>query len=365
MKKILLVFGTRPEAIKMCPLVRELKSRENLKTKVCVTGQHREMLDSVLGIFGVKKDYDLAVMEKSQPLDSLTNKILSGITEVLKREKPDTVLVHGDTTTAFAAAVASFYMKIPIGHVEAGLRTYEILSPFPEEFNRRTVSLIASYHFAPTELAKENLLREGVFEKSIFVTGNTGIDALRTTVSESYSSEELELARTFRLVLLTAHRRESMGEPMRKMLRAIRRVASEREDVRVLYPAHMNPNVRKIAQEELSGCERIRITDPLDVVDFHNVMARSYMILTDSGGIQEEAPYFGKPVLVMRDSTERPEGIATGTLRLVGTSEESVYRGFSELLDSADEYRKMSLAKNPYGDGFASRRIVDILANNI
>ena len=363
MKKILLVFGTRPEAIKMCPLVRELKSRKNIKTKVCVTGQHREMLDSVLRIFGIKKDYDLSVMEKSQTLATVTNKILDGITEVLKLEKPDAVLIHGDTTTAFSAALASFYMRIPVGHVEAGLRTYNLSAPFPEEFNRRAVSVAASYHFAPTERAKVNLLREGVLEKTIYVTGNTGIDALRTTVSEGYCNEELDIASGSRLVLLTVHRRESIGEPMRKMLRAVRRAVEERQDVRVLYPAHMNPSVREIAYSELSECERIRITAPLDVIDFHNIMARSYMILTDSGGIQEEAPYFGKPVLVLRDVTERPEGIAAGTLRLVGTSEESIYKNFSALLDNSEEYLKMAGAKNPFGDGFASRRIANILSD--
>ncbi len=361
MKKVMLTFGTRPEAIKMCPLVNELKSRAGIETCVCVTGQHRQMLDQVLAAFHVTPDYDLAIMKQNQNLFDITTNVLQKIRDVLEREKPDVVLVHGDTTTTFAASMAAFYLHIPVGHVEAGLRTYNLESPFPEEFNRQTVSVVSRYNFAPTEQAKQNLLREGKNADTIFVTGNTAIDALKTTVRADYSHPELDWAAGSRLILLTAHRRENLGVPMEHMFRAIRRVIDEHEDVKAIYPIHMNPVVRETACRFLSGCDRIRLTEPLDVLDFHNFMNRSYLILTDSGGIQEEAPSLGKPVLVMRDTTERPEGIRAGTLRLVGTDESVIYEAFSSLLTDSDAYEKMSRASNPYGDGFASKRIADIL----
>jgi len=361
MKKVLVIFGTRPEAIKMCPLVNELKTRETLDVKVCVSGQHRQMLDQVLTAFGVVPDYDLAIMKERQTLFDITAGILSGIREVLEKEKPDVVLVHGDTSTTFVTSLACYYMQIPVGHVEAGLRTGNIYSPYPEEFNRQAVGLIAAFNFSPTTTARDNLLREGKAADSIYVTGNTVIDALKTTVREDYTHEQLEWAADSRLILITAHRRENLGEPMHSMFRAIRRIVDEHPDVKAIYPIHLNPAVREAAAAELGGCERIRIIEPLDVLDFHNFMARSYLILTDSGGIQEEAPSLGKPVLVMRDTTERPEGIAAGTLRLVGTDEEVIYSSFKELLESEDAYRSMSEASNPYGDGFACRRIADIL----
>lgn len=361
MKKVMLVFGTRPEAIKMCPLVRELQTRGGLETVVCVTGQHRQMLDSVLNTFGVTPEYDLSIMKDKQTLFDVTVNILEKIRGVLEKEQPDVVLVHGDTTTTFAAALACFYLGIKVGHVEAGLRTYNIHSPYPEEFNRQAVGIVSEYNFAPTDLARDNLLREGKRPESIFVTGNTAIDALKTTVRDDYRHEQLDWAKDGRLIMITAHRRENLGEPMHHMFRAIRRIADENPDVRAIYPIHMNPAVRRAADEELGGCDRIRIIEPLDVIDFHNFLSRSYMILTDSGGIQEEAPSLGKPVLVMRDTTERPEGIAAGTLRLVGTSEETIYENFRLLLDSKEEYEKMSRAANPYGDGHACKRIADIL----
>ena len=361
MKKVLVVFGTRPEAIKMCPLVNELKSREKLITKVCVTGQHRQMLDQVLEAFDVVPDYDLSVMKDKQTLFDITTNILNGIKEVLEAEQPDVVLVHGDTSTTFVTALACFYLQIPIGHVEAGLRTYNVYSPYPEEFNRQAVGIVAKFNFAPTEISKNNLLKEGKNPDSIFVTGNTAIDALKTTVRDDYYHPELEWADGSRLILLTAHRRENLGEPMHSMFRAIRRIVEETPDVKVIYPIHMNPVVRKAAQEELGDNNRIRIIEPLDVLDFHNFMNRSYLILTDSGGIQEEAPSLGKPVLVMRDTTERPEGIKAGTLKLVGTDEEVIYNEFKKLLTIQSEYDKMSEASNPYGDGFACKRIADIL----
>lgn len=361
MKKIMLVFGTRPEAIKMCPLVKELQTRSGLETVVCVTGQHRQMLDSVLNTFGVTPEYDLSIMKDKQTLFDVTVNILEKIRGVLEKEQPDVVLVHGDTTTTFAAALACFYLGIKVGHVEAGLRTYNIHSPYPEEFNRQAVGIVSEYNFTPTDLARDNLLREGKRPESIFVTGNTAIDALKTTVRDDYRHEQLDWAQDGRLIMITAHRRENLGEPMHHMFRAIRRIADENPDVRAIYPIHMNPAVRRAADEELGGCDRIRIIEPLDVIDFHNFLSRSYMILTDSGGIQEEAPSLGKPVLVMRDTTERPEGIAAGTLRLVGTSEETIYENFRLLLDSKDEYDKMSRAANPYGDGHACKRIADIL----
>ena len=361
MKKIMLVFGTRPEAIKMCPLVKELKKRPEAQTVVCVTGQHRDMLNQVLEAFQVEPDYDLAIMKDRQTLFDITIHVLEGIRGVLEKEKPDVVLVHGDTSTTFAAALACFYLQIPVGHVEAGLRTYDITSPYPEEFNREAVSIVARYNFAPTKLSRENLIREGKKPETIYVTGNTVIDALKTTVRDGYRHPELDWAEGSRLILLTAHRRENLGEHMHAMFRAIRRVTEEHPDVKVLYPIHMNPAVREAAAEELSGCDRIRLIEPIDVLDCHNIMARSYLILTDSGGIQEEAPSLGKPVLVMRNTTERPEGIAAGTLRLTGTDEEVIYSEFTRLLDDRAAYEAMAHAENPYGDGHACERIADIL----
>ena len=361
MKKILLVFGTRPEAIKMCPLVNELKTREGIKTIVCVSGQHRQMLDQVLEAFHVVPDYYLSIMKDRQTLFDITTNILDRIKAVLEEVKPDVVLVHGDTSTTFVTALACFYMQIPVGHVEAGLRTNDIYSPYPEEFNRQAVSIISRYNFAPTEQARQNLLSEGKRPESIFVTGNTAIDALRTTVREDYSHPELVWASDSRLILITAHRRENLGEPMKNMFRAIRRVMDEHTDVKAIYPIHMNPIVRKTADEFLGGDDRIHIIEPLDVLDFHNFLARCFLVLTDSGGIQEEAPSLGKPVLVMRNTTERPEGIAAGTLKLVGTDEEVIYRSFKQLLEDNEEYARMSNACNPYGDGFACKRIADIL----
>ena len=365
MKKVMLVFGTRPEAIKMCALVKELKTRKNIETVVCVTGQHRQMLDQVLDAFKVKPDYDLSIMKDRQTLFDVTTNILNRIKEVLEKENPDVVLVHGDTSTTFVTALACFYLQIPVGHVEAGLRTYDIYSPYPEEFNRQAVSIIAKYNFAPTELSKNNLLKEGKKSETIYVTGNTAIDALKTTVTDDYKNPELEWAKGSKLVLLTAHRRENLGEPLKHMFRAIRKIVDEHPDVKVIYPIHMNPVVRETANEILGNDDRIRIIEPLEVIDFHNFMARSYMILTDSGGIQEEAPSLGKPVLVMRDTTERPEGIKAGTLKLVGTNEKTIYNEFKKLLTDEEEYRKMSTASNPYGDGNACKRIADILEKEL
>lgn len=362
-KKVMLVFGTRPEAIKMCPLVNVLKSQpESFKTVVAVTGQHREMLDQVLRVFDVVPDYDLAIMKPGQTLFDVTCDVLLRLKAILEEEKPDVVLVHGDTTTSFAAALACFYLQIPVGHVEAGLRTHNIYSPWPEEFNRQVVDIITAYYFAPTEQSKQNLLDEGKPEAKIYVTGNTGIDALRTTVRSDYAHAELEWAGDSRLILITAHRRENLGESMHQMFRAIRRVMEEHPDTKAIYPIHMNPQVRKAAHEELDGFDRLHIVEPLEVLDFHNFLAASHLILTDSGGIQEEAPSLGKPVLVMRDTTERPEGVAAGTLKLVGTDEDVIYREFSRLLSDEVEYEAMSQASNPYGDGHASERIVETLA---
>ena len=365
MKKVMLVFGTRPEAIKMCPLVKELKKRKSLQTVVCVTGQHRQMLEQVLDAFGVIPEYDLSIMKDRQTLFDVTANILDRIRTVLDKEKPDVVLVHGDTSTTFATALACFYLQIPVGHVEAGLRTYDIYSPYPEEFNRQAVSIISRFHFAPTELSKANLLREGKKEASIYITGNTAFDALKTTVRKNYAHPDLEWAAGSRLIMITAHRRENLGEPMKHMFRAIRRVMDEHDDVKAIYPIHMNPLVRKIASEILGNDDRIRIIEPLDVLDFHNFLSRSYMILTDSGGIQEEAPSLGKPVLVMRNTTERPEGIEAGTLKLVGTDEKAIYENFKLLLEDTKAYDEMSKASNPYGDGFACKRIADILEDHL
>lgn len=351
MKTIMLVFGTRPEAIKMCPVVNELKTRDHIRTIVCVTGQHREMLNQVLEVFHVVPDYDLAIMKDRQTLFDVTAMILERLKPVLEECRPDVVLVHGDTTTTFVAALACFYLQIPVGHVEAGLRTYNIYSPYPEEFNREAVSVIARYNFAPTMLSKQNLLREGKQESTIYVTGNTAIDALKTTVQKNYTHRELLWSKDARMILITAHRRENLGEPMRHMFRAIRRVLDEHADVKAIYPIHMNPAVRETAAEIFGDDDRIHIIEPLDVLDFHNFMERAYLVLTDSGGIQEEAPSLGKPVLVMRDTTERPEGIEAGTLKLVGTDEDTIYGEFTRLLTDPEEYSRMSKASNPYGDG--------------
>lgn len=362
MKKIMLVFGTRPEAIKMCPLVLELKKRKTVETLVCVTGQHREMLDSVLHIFGVVPDYDLAVMKEGQTLFDVTCFVLLGMKKILEETSPDAVLVHGDTTTAFAASLACYYLKIPVGHVEAGLRTGDLYAPFPEEFNRMAVASLAAYHFAPTLSARENLLREGKPEKSIYVTGNTVIDALKTTVRTDYTHPMLERAAGRRMILMTAHRRESLGEPMRRMFSAVRALCDAHPDIFLIYPVHPNPAVGEAAHAAFDGCANAVLIPPLDVVDFHNFMARAYFILTDSGGAQEEAPSLGVPVLVMRDTTERPEGLAAGTARLVGTDGAAILSACETLLCDSAEYERMAHAENPYGDGHASERIADILA---
>jgi len=361
MKKVLLVFGTRPEAIKMCPLVNELKTRASLSTVVCVTGQHREMLDQVLSAFHVVPDYDLAIMKRSQTLFDITINILESIREVLVKEQPDIVLVHGDTTTTFATSLACYYLQIPVGHVEAGLRTHNIYSPYPEEFNRQATGIIASHHFAPTRMAAENLVAEGKNPERIYITGNTVIDAMRHTVQDDYTHPELDWVGDGKMIFITAHRRENYGEPMRHMFRAIKRVLREHPDCKAVYPIHMSPTVRQIADEELADCDQLHMIEPLDVFDCHNFEARCYLCLTDSGGIQEECPSYGKPVLVMRDTTERPEGVAAGTLRLVGTNEEVIYRNFKELLEEQEAYDRMARACNPYGDGHACERIADVL----
>ncbi len=360
-KKVMCVFGTRPEAIKICPLVNEMKKRDGLEVVVCVTAQHRQMLDQVLNTFGVVPDYDLNIMKDRQTLFDITTNILNGIKAVLEESKPDVVLVHGDTSTTFVTALACFYLQIPVGHVEAGLRTYNIYSPYPEEFNREAVSIISQYNFAPTPLSRDNLLREGRKPESIFVTGNTVIDAMAHTVRDDYTHPELEWVGNNRLIFITAHRRENLGQPMHNMFRAIRRVLDEYDDVRAVYPIHLNPAVREAAEAELGGCDKIHIIEPIEVFDCHNFEARSFLCLTDSGGIQEECPSYGVPVLVMRDTTERPEGVNAGTLRLVGTSEDVIYKSFKELLDDPEAYKKMSTACNPYGDGHACERIADIL----
>lgn len=361
MKKILITFGTRPDAIKMCPLVKELQKHDDIQTIVCVSGQHDRMLHQVLEAFGIVPDYDLRIMRKEQSLFDITYGVLNGMRDVLQKEQSDIVLVHGDTSTAFAAALTCFYMKIPVGHVEAGLRTYNLEAPWPEEFNREAIGVIARLHFAPTERAKQNLLCEGKKEESIFVTGNTVIDALKTTVYKGYSHALLEWAKDSRLILMTAHRRESVGDPMREVFKAVRLLIEETEDCKVIYPVHPNPKVKELAEEELGGHERIKLVEPLDVIDFHNFMSRAYLILSDSGGVQEEAPSFGVPVLVLRDTTERPEGVAAGTLKLVGTDKNRIMEECRKLLSDQNEYNKMAMAINPYGDGKASERIVKSL----
>ncbi len=362
--RVLSVFGTRPETIKMAPLVKELDSRDEIESIVCVTAQHRQMLDQVLRAFQITPDYDLNIMQQGQTLSDITSRILYGLEKVIKETKPDIVLVHGDTTTTFASALAAYYQKVAIGHVEAGLRTFNKYSPYPEEMNRQMVGVMADMHFAPTELSRENLLAEGKKDDTIIITGNTAIDALSTTVRDDYSSELTKWADGSRLVILTAHRRENLGEPMRHMFSAIKRIVEKYEDVKIVYPVHLNPIVVTTAKEILGDCDRVKLIDPMEVVDFHNLLNSSYLILTDSGGIQEEAPSLGKPVVVMRDTTERPEGIKAGTLKLVGTNEETIYSVIDELLSNREEYDKMSKASNPYGDGFASKRIVDAIIEN-
>ena len=362
--KVLIVFGTRPEAIKMCPLVIELKRNPKFQVVVCVTGQHRRMLDQVLELFNVVPEYDLEIMKQGQTLFDITEAVLGGVRNCISKEKPDIVLVHGDTTTSFAAALAAFYMQVPVGHVEAGLRTYDIRSPYPEEFNRSSIGIISDYNFAPTKRAMENLLRENKKPSGIWITGNTGIDALKYTVKSDYWHKELEWAKGYRMILITAHRRENLGEPMRNMFRAIKRDLDEHDDIRAIYPIHLNPAVRNIATEVFgkdNSYDKLHIIEPLDVMDFHNFIKASHLVLTDSGGIQEEAPSLGKPVLVMRDTTERPEGIEAGTLKLVGTEEETIYREFTLLLTDNNEYEKMAHSSNPYGDGHASEKIAAIL----
>ena len=364
MKKVMLVFGTRPEAIKMCPLVNELKTRGNIEVKVCVTGQHREMLQQVLDCFKVVPDYNLEIMKDKQTLFDITTNIISKIKPVLDKEKPDIILVHGDTTTTFVTALCAFYMQIPVGHIEAGLRTYNLYSPYPEEFNRQATGIIAKYHFAPTEKARQNLLNEGKNENSIYVTGNTAIDALKTTVKKDYYNEIFDWIGNDRLIMLTAHRRENLGKPLENIFNAVNRISKEYNNIKIVYPVHKNPLIREIANKIFEENEKIKLIEPLEVLDFHNFLAKAYLILTDSGGIQEEAPSLGKPVLVLRDTTERPEGLEAGTLKLVGTEEENIYNNIKLLLDNYIEYEKMSKASNPYGDGFASKRIADILSKD-
>ncbi len=358
---VMTIFGTRPEAIKMAPLVKELKKRKEVKCIVCVTAQHRQMLDQVLKTFEIVPDYDLDIMQQGQTLSDITARVLAGLESVIQKVKPNIILVHGDTTTTFAGALAAYYNQVDIGHVEAGLRTWNKYSPYPEEMNRQMVGVLADMHFAPTENSKNSLLKEGKKPENIYVTGNTAIDALATTVKDTYSNPVLDWAKDSRLILITAHRRENLGEPMRGMFRAIRRIVEEYPDVKAVYPVHLNPKVREVAKDVLGNNEKIKLIDPLEVVDFHNFIANSYLILTDSGGIQEEAPSLGKPVLVLRDTTERPEGIAAGTLKLAGTDEETIYRLTKELLEDKEEYAKMSKASNPYGDGKASIRIADAI----
>lgn len=366
MIKVLTVFGTRPEAIKMAPVVLELSKHPDLiESVVCVTAQHREMLDQVLNIFKIKPDYDLNLMKRNQTLATITTSVLNGIQDIIEKEQPSVVLVHGDTTTTFATALAAFYKQVKIGHVEAGLRTYDKYSPFPEEINREFVSLVSDFNFAPTKLAANNLEREGKNSETITITGNTAIDALSTTVHENYSNPIFKWLGDSRLILLTAHRRENLGEPMRRIFRAIRKVVETVPNVKVVYPVHLNPKVREVANEILDGCENIKLIEPLEVVDFHNFMNKAKIILTDSGGIQEEAPSLGKPVLVLRDTTERPEGIRAKTLRLVGTNEEKIFNSTLELLTNANAYSEMAEASNPYGDGHAAERIVRTLIEKL
>ena len=359
MFKVMSIFGTCPEAFKMAPIVLEMaKHRGEIESLVCVTAQHREMLDSVLDTFGITPDYDLNIMKKGQTLDSITGTILDGLNGILEKESPDLVLVHGDTTTTFASALSAFYHRIPVGHVEAGLRTHNLYSPYPEEANRQMVGNLAELHFTPTMQSLKNLLQENKDPEKIFVTGNTAIDALKTTVKKEYDSPVLHWAGDHRIILLTAHRRENWGEPLRRVFTAVNRITEKYPDVRVIYPCHLNPMVRGMADEMFGGNDHVRVIEPLEVTDFHNLIRRSYLVLTDSGGIQEEGPSLGKPVLVVRETTERPEGVEAGTLKLVGTSTENIIRQVSRLLEDEVEYERMSRAENPYGDGHASEKIV-------
>lgn len=359
--KIMAVFGTRPEAIKMCPLIKVLKNECRLKCKICLTGQHEEMLLQVMEAFNIQADYNLHIMRENQTLSQITASILPLLEKILEDEKPDLLLVHGDTTTSYVAALAGFYLQIPVGHVEAGLRTYNLFQPFPEEFNRRSIDIVSDLLFAPTETAKQNLLKEGKVGGNIYVTGNTVIDALRVTIRENFNHELLNWASNSKVILLTAHRRENIGNPMRNMFRAIQKIVIENPEVKVIYPIHKNSKVRDIAKEILGADRSIQIIEPLNIFDFHNFMSRCYLVMTDSGGIQEEAPALGKPVLVMRNTTERPEGVKAGTLKLVGTDENTIYREASLLLQDNKAYLKMANAVNPYGDGHASERIRDII----
>ena len=365
MMKVILIFGTRPEAIKMGPLYKELKSRSLIETILIVTAQHRQMLDQVLNAFDIKPDYDLNIMKQGQTLSDITARVLQELSAIIQQEKPDLILVHGDTTTTFAGALSAFYHQVKIGHVEAGLRTHNKYSPFPEEINRGFVGLVADFHFAPTEFSKKNLLKENKPLNTIFVTGNTGIDALKTTVRKDYYHPLFDWIGKDRLVLLTAHRRENLGEPMRNMFKGIKRAIDQFNDVKLIYPVHMNPKVLEVANEVFANHPRIKLIEPMDVLDFHNFIQKSYLILSDSGGIQEEASALGKPLLVLRDTTERPEGVEAGTLRLVGTNEENIFKNTFELLSDVYAYKKMSNAKNPYGDGQASKYIADILIKNL
>ncbi|MBT2831030.1 UDP-N-acetylglucosamine 2-epimerase (non-hydrolyzing) [Staphylococcus coagulans] len=359
MKRIMTIFGTRPEAIKMAPLVLQLKKDEQLEPIVVVTAQHREMLDSVLDTFGIEPDYDLNVMKQGQTLSEVTSRVLTGLESVIKQAKPDMILVHGDTTTTFAGSLAAFYNEISIGHVEAGLRTWNKYSPFPEEMNRQMTGVMADIHFAPTEQAAQNLLNEKKDPNKVVVTGNTAIDAMHTTVDDQYHSEIIQRHQGKRIILLTAHRRENIGTPMENIFKAVRRIVEEVEDAVIVYPMHKNPKVREIAYRHLNDHERIELIEPLEVVDFHNFAHQAHFILTDSGGVQEEAPSLGKPVLVLRDTTERPEGVEAGTLKLVGTEENDVYKATRALLTDESLYQAMSIAQNPYGDGQASKRICE------
>ena len=361
MKKIMLIFGTRPEAIKMAPIIKEIEKRKNLEYVVCVSGQHREMLDQVLEVFDIKPQYDLNIMKHEQTITDITVGILTNIETIIKQENPDIILVHGDTTTAFSSALAAFYNKVAVGHVEAGLRTYNKFSPYPEEINRQMISVLSDYHFAPTEESANNLKKEGKNEQNVFITGNTVIDSMKYTVDDNYTNEIFKWIGNDKMILLTAHRRENLGQPMYNIFKAIKKIVDEYDNVKVVYPIHLNPKIRKIANEVIGNSNKIKIIEPLDVKDFHNFINKSYIILTDSGGIQEEAPSLGKPVLVLRDTTERPEGLKAGTLKLVGTDSEKIYKETVKLLTDFEEYKKMSDAINPYGDGEASKRIVDII----
>lgn len=363
MIKVMTIFGTRPEAIKMAPLVKELEKRKEIESIVCVTAQHREMLDQVLKVFDIKPDYDLNIMKQGQTLSEITSRVLLGLEEIIKEVKPNIILVHGDTTTTFAGALAAFYNNIDIGHVEAGLRTWNKYSPFPEEMNRQMVDCMTDMYFAPTEVSKNNLLIQGINEDKIYITGNTAIDAMKYTVNDNYYNEIFDWVGEDKLILLTAHRRENLGDPMKNIFNAVKRLVIEVPNIKVVYPIHLNPNIRKIADEVIGDNDKIKIIEPLEVFDFHNFINKSYLILTDSGGIQEEAPSLGKPVLVLRDTTERPEGISAGTLKLVGTDENNIYNETIKLLLDNNEYLKMSKANNPYGDGFASQKIVDEIIN--